>query len=182
MVPPEIDLKEYEIVGLINFSSNAKGDLGKFVSQKFLEEISLSQKGARIIELGSMDKVLESVQRDEIDAEAVREIGQKHNLKSIIIGNLEVSKIKPNITSIVAHMSVKAEVEASITVKLLETELGATIWTNSAQDKKDVAHVSIFPGGVFDFDAKDPEEAYGNLARSLVRKVTEDLRISYKRM
>ena len=184
MVPPEIDLKEYESVGLIDFSSDAEGTLGKFVTQKFLEEISLSQKGARIIELGSMGEVLKSVQRDKMDPEAVQAIGQKHNLNSIIIGDLEVSDVKPSISlsSIISHMSVKAEVEASVTVKLLETEHGATVWTDSAQDKRNVAHVSIFSGGAVHFDAKDPEEAYGDLARSLVREVTEDLRISYKRM
>jgi len=184
MVPPEIDLAEYESVGLIDFSSDAEGALGEFVTQKFMEEISLSQKGARIIELGSMDKVLESVQRDEMDPEAVQAIGEKHNLNSVIIGELEISDVKPkiSISSIVSHMSVRAEVEASLTVKLLETERGATIWTDSAQDKKEVAHVSIFSGGAVHFDAKDPEEAYGDLARSLVRDVTEDLRVSYKRM
>ena len=67
-------------------------------------------------------------------------------------------------------------------MKLLGTERGATIWTGLAQDRKNVAHVSIFSSDTIHFDAKDPEEAYGELARSLVRKVTEDLRVSYKRM
>lgn len=184
MVPPEIELKEYETVGLIEFTSGAKGALGNIVTQKFLEEISASQKGLRIIELGSMDKVLESVQQDEINPDTIRAIGQKHNLNSIIIGNLDVSDVKPSISlsSIVAHMSVSAKVEASLTVKLLDTEDSATIWTASAQNKKDVAHVSIFPGGVFHFDADDPEEAYGELVKSLVEEVTIDLRISHKRM
>lgn len=184
MVPPEIDLKEYGTVGLVDFSSDAEGNLGKYVTQRFLEEISTSQKDARIIELGSMDKVLESVQRDRIDPEVIRAIGQKYNVNAVIMGNLEVSDVKPKIgiSSFVAHMSVKAEVEASITARVLETEQGATVWTDSARDKKNVAQVSMFSGGGFLFDAKDPEEAYGELVESLVRKVTVDLKVSHKRM
>ncbi len=183
MFPPEIDLKEYESVGLIEFSSEAEGNLGKFVTQKFLEEISASQKGARIIELGSMDEVLKSVKQDKIGPEAVRAIGQKHNLNSIIVGNLEVSDIKPKVSifGLVSHMSIKAEVVAALTVKLLETEQGATVWTDSAQDEEEVAHVSVFSGGGFHFDADNPEEAYGDLAESLVDEVTEDLKVSYGR-
>lgn len=184
VVPPEIDLGEYGNVGLISFSSNVEGNLGEFITQKFLEEISASQKGARIIELGSIDAVLESVQRDKIDPEAIRQIGQKHDLNAVITGNLDVSDIKPkvSISSIISSMSVRAEVEASITAKLLETKQGATVWTSSARDKKTVAHVSMFSGGAVHFDAKDPEEAYGDLTESLIEEVTRDLRVSHRRM
>lgn len=183
MFPPEVDLKEYESVGLINFTTEAEGKIGEFVTQKFLEEISLSQKGVRIIEIGSMDEVLQSVQRDKVGPEAIREIGQKHNLNSLIIGNLQVSDVKPkvSISSIITHMSVRAVIDATITAKLLDTADGATVWTDSAQKTADVAHVSIFSGNVVHFDADDPEEAYGELVDSLIEEVTEDLRISYRR-
>jgi hypothetical protein len=184
MFPPEVDLVEYGSVGLINFSSNFEGNLGEFVTQKFLESISASQKGARIIELGDADEVLESVQRDRIDPETVQAIGQKYNVDAIIVGNLEVSDVKPRVSlsAIIKHASVSAEVEALMTAKLLETIHGATIWTGLAQDKKDVAHVSVFSGGPVLFDAKDPEQAYGDLTESLIEEVTKDLRVSYRRM
>ena len=182
MVPPEIDLNEYGNVGLIDFSSEAKGNLGEFVTQKFLEEVSSSQKGARIMELGSLDNVLEAVQRDRMDPEAIQAIGKKYNVNAIITGNLKVSEVKPKVklSSIIQSMSVKAEVAASLTVRLLETEQGATVWTNSAQDTETVAQVSIFSGGGALFDADDPEKAYGDLARSLVKKITSDFKESYK--
>jgi len=182
MVPPEIVLNEYGNVGLIDFSSEAKGNLGEFVTQKFLEEISSSQKDARIMELGSLDEVLEAVQRDRMDPEAIQAIGEKYNVNAIITGDLKVSDIKPKVklSSIIQSMSVKAEVAASLTVRLLETEQGATVWTNSAQDTETVAQVSIFSGGGAFFDADDPEEAYGDLARSLVRQITSDFTESYK--
>ena len=176
--------KEYEKVGLIDFSCDAEGNLGKYVTQKFLEEISLSQKDVIIIELGSMDQVLESVERGKMDAGTVQAIGQKHGLSSVIIGNLVLSEVKPSISlsSIISHMSVKAEVEATMTAKLVDTEHGATVWTASARDRRDVANVSFFPGGTVLFDAKNPEEAYGDLTSSLLHEVTKDLRVSYKRI
>ena len=183
MVPPEIDLAEYESVGLIDFNTEAEGTLGPFITQKFLQEISLSQKGARIIELGNMEEVLRSVERDRLDTEAIRIIGEKHNLSVLIVGDLMVSDVRPkvNISSIISSMSVKAEVEASMIVKLLETERGATVWTGAAQQKKNVAHVSIFSPNTIMFDAKDPEQAYGELTESLIEEVTRDLRVSYRR-
>ena len=184
MVPPAIDLNEYGGIGLINFSSNAEGSLDEFVTQKFLAAISPSQKGARIIELGSESTVLESVKQDRMGPEALQAIGQKYNVTTIIMGNLEISDVKPKVrlSSVLTSMSVKADVEALITAKLLETEDGATLWTNTVQDKKTVASVSIFSGGVAHFDASDPEEAYGDLVEGLIKKVTEDLRVTYKRM
>ena len=182
MVPPEIDLKEYGSVGIVDFSSDAEGNLGEFMTQEFLAEISLFQKGVGIVELGSMDEVLKSVRQDRLNPEAIKAIGQKHNLNSIITGNLSVSDIKPNIdiAAIVSYISVEAEAEASLTVKLLETQNGATIWTDSAQGKENVADVSVLSANNIHFDARDPEEAYGDLAKHLVEEVTEDLRISWK--
>jgi len=183
MVPPEIELKEYSTVGLIDFSSDAEGNLGKFVTQKFLEEISSSQKDARIIELGGLDEILKSVQQDKMAPEVAKAIGQKYNVNAIIAGSLKVSDVKPKVNiSSLKSMSVKAEVEAEITVKLLETGQGATVWTDAARGKETVAHVSIFSGDKVFFDADDPEEAYGDLARSLAKKVTSELRVSYKRL
>jgi len=184
MVPPAIDLQEYGSVGLIAFSSDAEGNLDEFVTQQFLEMISASQQGARIIELGSEDKVLASVQQDGMGPEAISAIGEKYNVNTIITGNLTISDVKPKVSlaPVLTSMSVKAEVEAFITAKLLDTESGATLWTNSARDTKTVAHVSIFSGGIAHFDASDPEEAYGDLVEGMVKKLTEDLRITYKRM
>jgi hypothetical protein len=117
-----------------------------------------------------------------MDPEAIQAIGKKYNVNAIITGNLKVSNIKPKVklSSIIQSMSVKAEVDASLTVRLVETEQGATVWTNSAQDAETVAQVSIFSGGGAFFDADDPEEAYGDLARSLVKKITSDFKVSYK--
>jgi len=182
MVPPRIDLGEYGSVGLVNFTSNAEGNLAEYATQKFLEIVSESQPGARFIELGNQDEVLESVQKDKMDREAIQEIGKKNNLAAIILGELDVSDVKPKVRfgPPFTPISVEAEVDASMKAKMVAVEDGATVWTDSARDEETVAHVSIFRPGVFIFDAEDPDKAYGKLVESLVRDVSRDLRITYQ--
>jgi len=184
IMPPVVDLTKYNNVGLINFKSDAKGKLGEYVTQKFLQEVSRSQNGVRIIELGDEDRVLRSIDREEIGSKAIQIIGEKYDVDAIIMGNLRVSDIKPkvDITTIVKNLSVKADVNASLSVKLIETDSGATVWTNIAEDQKTVAQVSVFSNKDIFFDAKDPDEAYGDLAESLIKQVTEDLKTRRRRI
>ncbi len=184
MVPPEIDLTEYEVLGLIDFSSNMEGNHDEYATQKFLEAITENQKGIRIIELGSEDEILESLNQEKINSKAVKVIGEQYSVKTLIIGDLDISNVRPkiDILSLTKYMSFSAEVKASLSVRLLETNSGATIWTSSSQDEADVAHVSIISGNLFSFNATDPDEAYGDLIDKLVRDVTKDFRVTYKRM
>ena len=178
----EVDLREYGNVGIIEFDSNAKGNLNEFVMQRFLEKVSSLQRGVRIVEIGSTDEVLQSIKRGRIGPETIQAIGQKYKVDAIIIGDLNVSDIKPriSISSIITSLSARAEVEAMMTVKLLETHDGAMVWTRSVKQKRNVAHVSIFSGGSAYFDARDPEQAYGELAEALIRDVTKGFKIKKK--
>lgn len=184
LIPPEVDLTKYDPVGLVTFKSTSKGKLADYITLRFLDEISKSQKGIRIVELGDEKKVLNSVDRQTMDPNVIQMLGDKYNLKSIITGDLNVSDIKPkvNISSIITSMSVKAEVQATLIVRLIETKNGATIWTNLAEDRKSVASVSIFSKNDILFDAQNPDDAYGDLAQSLVKAVTEDLKPRKRRM
>jgi hypothetical protein len=144
--------------------------------------VSESQPGARFLELGRQDELLKSIGKDKMDAAAVQAIGKEHNIATIIIGDIDVSSVKPRIKIGIGFtpMSVEAEVDATMMAKMLATVDGATLWTDSARDKKRVAHVSIFSSDVFVFDAEDPDEAYGKLVESLVRDVSMDLRTTYR--
>jgi len=175
LIPPRLDLKNYEAVGLIQFTSNAKGNLQPFVTQKFLQSVQAAQPGIRVLELGPESAVLDSVQHSQMDIEAVKAIGQEYNLKGLITGNLNVTNVKPKleVLTIIKSMGVSAEVQAALTVRLFETQSGATVWTRSSNDKRTVAHVSL-TGDIVNFGAKDPEEAYGELAKSLVYRITDD--------
>ena len=183
MVLPRIDLKVYDNVGIVEFSSNAEGNLDQFATQKFLEAIQSSQPGVRILELGNKDGVLEAVQRNQLDFEAIVEIGKKYDVAALITGHLDVTDVKPKVqlSTLLRSMSVEADVEASLTARLFETKDGATLWTDSARSKQTIAHVRMVSNGPAYFDASDPEKAYGKLVHALVKEVSKDLRVRYER-
>ena len=180
-VPPAVDLEPHEVIGLIEFTSNSEGRLAKYVTQKFIESITEDQKELRIVELGHEDKVLDAIGKTELDVDAYRAIADTYDIKTLFVGELRVSEVRPviSIGPGFSFASFEARVSASLSAKLVETETGATLWTNSGSDEQTVAGVSKF-GSSFSFEAEDPEEAYGHLARSLCHKVTRDFRHSWK--
>lgn len=180
MVPPAVKLSEYQAVGIVKFRCSEGGNLDAFVTQKFIEEITRDQKMIQIVELGGETNVLSDVQKQSFNLDAYKAIGDKYKLKSIIIGDIDISDIQPEITIApgFSFVGVKGVVEAKLVARMIETETGATIWTGSARDKREIGHIS-FAGGRFMFDAKDMERAYGPLTEALVRNSTNDFRKTY---
>ncbi len=183
MVPPTIDLGVYEKIGVIEFSSNREGTLGQYATQNFLQAIQSSQSRVRFLEIGSKEKVLQSVGHGQLDLEALETLGKKYDVRASITGKLDVTDVKPKIrlSTILSSMGVEADVEASLTARLYSTEDGATLWTDSARAKETVAHVSVSANGPAVFDARDPDKAYGKLVHKLVDRISRDLRVRYER-
>ena len=174
-VQPAIDLKPHEVIGLIQFSSDAKGELSKFVTQKFIEAITQDQTDIKIVELGDEKAALEAVGLTHLGPDAFKALGEKYDLNTIFTGSLNVSEVNPSCFFTHGFASVEGKVNARLAARLVETATGATIWSNSARDERTVAGVSKF-GSNFSFNAEDPEEAYGELARSLTRRITHEFR------
>ena len=183
MVPPRIDLREHEVIGIINFTFSSKGNLGDFATRKFTEAARQDQGLVRIIPLGSEPEILKTIGYEQLNQAAIKAIGEDQNLKTILTGELVVSDIRPNIqiTPGLGFLSISAEVDATLSVQMFETSTGASLWSSSASDTRTVGNISIFGGKNFAFDAKDPEKAYGNLINSLVTQVTRDFRVSWRR-
>jgi hypothetical protein len=190
MIVPKVDLREYDRVGLIGFTFNAEGNMGEFTTRWLLMTIRKYQKAARIIELGSQEEVLESVQASNMNSEAIQAIGQKYNVSVIFTGNVEVTEIQPldvphrhwlfrearpmsGKTSIEGKR-VKAQVKAWITARLWEAEQGGTLWRTSAFGEEVVDDVSAVSDGKIIFDATDPRQAYWDLVNPLVKKICAD--------
>ena len=183
MVPPRIDLREHEVIGIINFTFSSRGNLGDFATRKFTEAARQDQGLVRIIPLGSEPEILKTIGYEQLNQAAIKAIGEDQNLKTILTGELVVSNIRPNIqiTPGLGFLSISAEVDATLSVQMFETSTGASLWSSSASDTRTVGNISIFGGKNFAFDAKDPEKAYGNLINSLVTQVTRDFRVSWRR-
>jgi hypothetical protein len=183
MVPPNVDLAVFRNIGMIDFTSNAEGNLADYTTQKFLEIVTASQPDARIIEIGTEEEVLARVGAEEIDLYAIEAIATEYGVEGVITGHLEVSDIKPhfNISLDVGALGVEADVEATLSAKLYDASDGATVWTTSAKGRETVANVNFLAGGNISFDADDPDKAYGALVDKLMDQVTYDLRVRYER-
>lgn len=181
LVPPAIDLRTYEIVGVITFKTTSPGNLADFATQKFIEWIRRDQKGIRVIELGTEADVLAAVGKARLDPDAVKAIAQKYNIKTLITGDLSVSHVRPRIGFApgIKWLNVSGDVDATLDARMIETETGASVWSGSGHDEREVGSIG-FNDGRFSFNAQDPEAAYGDLIRELVKKTTRDFRNSWK--
>jgi hypothetical protein len=127
--------------------------------------------------------VLEGVGRDRLDQTTFKALGEKHDVNTIITGELVVSDIRPDVTITpgFGFADFAAEVDATLSVQMVETNSGASLWSASASATERVGSISIFGGEHFAFDAEDPDDAYGKLVDALVEETSEDFRVTWKR-
>ena len=179
LVPPRLDLEPYPNVGLATFSiENAKGDLNEMATQRFLAELFHAQPDVRVIELGPLQRLIEEAGRERLDREVLRRIAAEYDVPVLFTGHMKVSNVTPE-ASLYRFPSVSAVVSVQLTVRVLEAESGATLWSNSVRATEGVGELGV-AGGEIVFSAQDPNEAYGHLVQHLVAEVTKDLRPTYR--
>jgi len=180
-VPPAIDLKPHEVIGLIEFKSDTKGDLTEYVTQKFMESITEDQDELRIVELGDEATVLAATNQTALGPDAYGAIADKYHVNTVFTGELRVSDVRPSLSigPGFSFASFEAKVSANLVARLVQTATGVTLWSNSGKAEHTVGGVTK-AGSYFSFSAEDPEEAYGDLAHGLCYKVTRDFRHTWK--
>jgi len=179
LVPPEIDLIPIEPIGLISFSvENAKGQLGEMATQRFLQEITMFQRGVQVIEIGPLDEVLRKINKEALDQEAVKAIGEHFDMTSFFYGKINVSDVKPqiDIAALIQSMRVRASFNISMTGRLFSTETGATLWTDSVYRKESLASMSMGKDRVPYFDIRDEDETHKILIEHMIHELTRDFR------
>ena len=176
LVPPRLDLRQYGRLGLITFSAeNAKGSLPQYATERFSEEILAAQPGIEVLELGSVDSLLERVGEKEPGIATAQELGMQRDVGAVFAGRLKVSN--PNASGGLAGLltpHLEATVRVELTVRLLSTRSGATLWRSSAWATEKVGQVALVDGQL-EFAARDPKGAYGRLVNRLIGLVTQDL-------
>jgi hypothetical protein len=164
MVPPRIDLEEHEVLAIIEIESNNEGELGPMATQRFIEMIRLDQGLVPIVELGTEDQVLEDLNGSRLNPATYKALGEKYGVATIFAGELEVSEVRPVISfTDFKNMGAAADVDATLTVRMVDTVSGASIWSRSGSVTKRVGQVGVFGGKDIVFDAEDPDGAYGEL-------------------
>jgi hypothetical protein len=177
-VPPAVDLHPHVVVGIIQFKTDARGDLGEFVTEKFIRAVTKDQPDIQIVELGTQEDVLEAVGMTHLGPNAYVAIGDKYSLNALFTGNLDVTEASPSCIFTPGYASVEVKVNARLSARLVDIATGGTIWSNSARDERTVAGVSKFGRGL-SFQAEDQEKAYGEMAHNLCWQITRDFRSTW---
>src|SRR5262249_44100304 len=133
VVPPRIDLKQHEVIGVLEFKSSSEGKLGPLATKRFMEWARHDQGLVRMVELGTRSQVTRSLGGDRWDAETIRALGQQRGLDAVMVGELKIGNVKPDVR-VLASLGggrVSATVVATLTVQMIETSTGASLWSAS---------------------------------------------------
>lgn len=181
-VGPRVDLKPYEIIGMVEFTSASKGKLAGLTTRRFAEAARRDQNMIRMVDVGTKPAALASVGLAQWNAGSCRAVGRKHNARTLFVGTLTMSNVRPSVqlSALFKSGQVTAQVDATLEVEMIEAETGASIWSRSASATRTLGQVSVFGGKDFVFDADDPERAYGDLVDFLVSRVAADLQGSWQ--
>jgi len=177
-VPPRMELKDYGTLGVVEFSSNYTPAVNARATREFQARIHAAQPGTRLVELGSREALLAVVGSRQLDPEALKNIGAKHGVDAIFLGEIAYSEPKTNIN--VTSMSklegsARSDIRGDIASRLVETRTGAAVWSSSAWATRQVGRVEVsarqgVSTTMSDSDARD------DMVPALVFHLTEDFR------
>lgn len=182
-VPPRIDLQSYNTIGVIDFTSEPADTLNQAATRRFMAVIQASQPNVRFLELGPMDRVLQSAGRERIDPETMRIVGRRYNVDTVFTGDYDISSLKPQLVvgQDLSSVSASARVKISVAVKHWDTKTGATLWTNVRYGEWPIARLGKKTGQPVSFSVSDPRDRYGEFLDQLIDAVTADFRVRYER-
>jgi hypothetical protein len=174
-VPARLDLAPYGRIALVTFSADqANSGLSTMATQRFAEALLSSQSGIELLELSAADSSLRNL-AERSDGAALAQALRDKNVPAVFVGQLKMSQVKPRGRLDASGLKVKASVSAELTVRLLSTQTGGTVWRSSSMANGTVGRVAI-KDRLPSIALRDKEEAYGELVSQLVTDVTHDMR------
>ncbi len=181
MVPPRIDLKAHEVIGVVEFNCSGEEELGPFATQRFIDVARQDQGMVRIVRLGTESEVLEAVDQDRLGPAAFKAAGEKYGVQTIVTGDLVFSEVRPKVSigHSLTHIGVAADVQATLAVQMVETTSGASLWSRSAGATERIGGASFSKDSV-GLAVDDPENAYVRLVNGLVYAVTPEFRPTWE--
>jgi hypothetical protein len=145
-VPPRVDLKRYGTLGLVEFTSNYDASVNGRATREFQAHVHSAQPGTPLLELGSRESVLAAVGGAQLDPDTLRRLGQKYGVDAIFVGEIVYSEPKTDyVVTDIARVegSARTAVRGDVSVKLVETRSGASIWSSSAWARREVSRVNV---------------------------------------
>lgn len=175
-VPARLDLVPYGRIAIVTFSTDQSSRaISSLATQRFAEVLLSSQSGVELLELTTADSSLKGINQEADAVSLAKALGRDKDVPAVFVGQLKVSNVKPKGHLGVTGLNVRAAVNAELTVKLLSTRTGGTVWRSSAAANGTVGRLALNEG-MPSIAMRDKEEAYGELVSQLVTDVTRDLR------
>ena len=175
-VPARLDLAPYGRVAVIAFTTEqSNAAMSTLATQRFAEALLASQSGVELLELDAADPSVKGWGANADGVALAQALGREKNVPAVFVGQLKVSGVKPRGNLSVSGMNVRAAVSAELTVRLLSTKTGGTVWRSSAAANGTVGRLAL-SGAMPSIAMRDKEEAYGEVVGQLISNVTRDLR------
>jgi hypothetical protein len=181
-IPPQINLASMGTIGVVAFDVQSDDRLPGDITLKVIQHLQSAQPGVPILELGNQANLLREVGYGTLDTEAVKAIGQKYGVDTVLTGTLEVTRSSPdvkfgqNLTSVSASSYARGNLNA----RLRQARTGATVWSNGAHGKWKLAGVNLASGSIPSFGLSNYEDKYKKMLQDLARVGTADFRSTYQ--
>lgn len=172
LVPPRIDLSGLEQIGVVQFRTSEKVELGNLATQRFVESARRDQGLVRMVDLGRSPGP---------DTDVT--LGREHGVRTVLAGELTISRVRPKVrvASDLGSGHLTMSLEATLAVRLIEVESGASIWSRSAKASRSVGNVGVYGHKDVVVDAGDPDGVYARLVDDLVEEVSDDFHARWVR-
>jgi len=175
-VPARLDLAPFGRIALVTFAADQPNSaMGSLATQRFAEALLANQSGVELLELNAADSSLKKLGSSVDGVELAKALGKDRNVPAVFVGSLKISNVKPRGHIDASGMNVRAGVSAELTVRLLSTSTGGTVWRSSSIASGTLGGVNI-SDRLPSIGLRDKDEAYGEMVSHLIAEVTRDLR------
>jgi len=83
---------------------------------------------------------------------------------------------------LIESLRVRATFDIDMSVRLISTEDGTTLWTDSTAREGNLAYLHLSRGRVPFFTVRDQRDAYRDMIREMIRRLTRDFRPTRQRL
>jgi hypothetical protein len=181
-VPARLNLEPYGRVALVTFSTEQpdKQQWSTMATQRFAEALLASQSHIELIEVPVSDSTARALAQADDPSELLAAIGRERRVPAVFLGRLSVSGVKPKggLINAARGLKVQAEVSAQLSVRLLSTGTGGTMWRSSSIANGTVGRVAL-ADATPSVAIRNPDDTYGELVGELVHNVTRELRPTF---
>ena len=181
-IPPHINLTTMGTIGVVAFDVQSDKQLPGDITLKFVQYLQSAQPGVPILELGNQVNILREIGYSTLDTAAVKAIGKKYGVDSLLTGALVVTQSSPDVKfgQDMTSMSASSYLRGNLDARLRQTRTGATVWSNGAHGKWKLAGLDLASGSMPSLDMNNTEDKYKKMLKELARVGTADFRNTYE--